>query len=201
MTLTLNNMYQYMCMLKLLCVLNVIVFVCEHCLLIVTRRTVEPRIAGSAFRPVGDSVKPNKQGLSLSLSLICFIDFVLTLLSDSDKRDPKGLLIVGSLGVLLNRLKTVWIPKSKVVSLFPSLPPPLCLSLSLCQLNIVLLILSRVYNREGEYPTPVYHSVVSLDRGRDLYNVIHTCGISLFVQSNCNVASQGACVAVRLYKQ
>ena len=27
--------------------------------------------------------------------------------------------------------------------------------------------------REGEYPTPVYHSVVSLDRGYDLYNVIH----------------------------
>ena len=31
-----------------------------------------------------------------------------------------------------------------------------------------------VIEREGEYPTPVYHSVVSLDRGHDLYNVIHT---------------------------
>ena len=40
--------------------------------------------------------------------------------------------------------------------------------------------------REGEYPTLVYHSVVSLDRGHDLYNVIHMYGISLFVQSNCD---------------
>ena len=47
--------------------------------------------------------------------------------------------------------------------------------------------------REGEYPTPVYLSVVSLDRGHDLYNVIHTCGISLFVQSNYDMASQRAC--------
>ena len=31
-----------------------------------------------------------------------------------------------------------------------------------------------ILEREGEYPTPVYHSVVSLDRGHDLYNVIHT---------------------------
>ena len=31
-----------------------------------------------------------------------------------------------------------------------------------------------IIEREGEYPTPVYHSVVSLDRGHDLYNVIHT---------------------------
>ena len=34
-----------------------------------------------------------------------------------------------------------------------------------------------VYNRrEGEYPTPVYPSVVSLDQGHDLYN-------GVFVQS------------------
>ena len=49
---------------------------------------------------------------------------------------------------------------------------------------------------EGKYPTPVYHSVVSLDRGHDLYNVIHTCGISLFVQSNRDMgdmAFQRAC--------
>ena len=26
--------------------------------------------------------------------------------------------------------------------------------------------------REGEYPTPVYHSVVSLDRGHDLYIIL-----------------------------
>ena len=31
-----------------------------------------------------------------------------------------------------------------------------------------------IIEREGEYPTPVYPSVVSLDRGHDLYNVIHT---------------------------
>ena len=49
-----------------------------------------------------------------------------------------------------------------------------------------------IIEREGEYPTPIYHSVVSLDRGRDLYNVIHTCGISLFVQSNRDMASQRA---------
>ena len=47
-----------------------------------------------------------------------------------------------------------------------------------------------IIEREGEYPTPVYHSVVSLDRGHDLYNIIHTCGISLFVQSNRDMASQ-----------
>ena len=35
--------------------------------------------------------------------------------------------------------------------------------------------------------------MVSLDRGHDLYNVIHTCGISLFVQSNHDMASQRAC--------
>ena len=50
-----------------------------------------------------------------------------------------------------------------------------------------------IIEREGEYPTPVYHSVVSLDRGHDLYNIIHTCGISLFVQSNRDMASQRAC--------
>ena len=31
-----------------------------------------------------------------------------------------------------------------------------------------------IIEREGEYPTPVYPSVVSLDRGHDLYNIIHT---------------------------
>ena len=31
-----------------------------------------------------------------------------------------------------------------------------------------------IIEREGEYPTLVYHSVVSLDRRRDLYNVIHS---------------------------
>ena len=59
-------------------------------------------------------------------------------------------------------------------------------------------VLSRYYQeyiieREGEYPTPVYHSVVSLDMGHDLYNVIHMCGISLFVQSNRDMVSQRAC--------
>ena len=49
-----------------------------------------------------------------------------------------------------------------------------------------------IIEREGEYPTPVYPSVVSLDRGHDLYTVIHRCGISLFVQSNRNMASQRA---------
>ena len=49
-------------------------------------------------------------------------------------------------------------------------------------------------NREGGgNPTPVYHSVVGLDRGHDLYNIIHTCGISLFVQSNRDMASQRVC--------
>ena len=40
------------------------------------------------------------------------------------------------------------------------------------------LRLASIIEREGEYPTPVYHSVVSLDGGYDLYNVIHTCGIA-----------------------
>ena len=31
----------------------------------------------------------------------------------------------------------------------------------------------ELIEREGAYPTPVYHSVVSLDRGHDLYSVIH----------------------------
>ena len=31
-----------------------------------------------------------------------------------------------------------------------------------------------IIEREGEYPTPVYPSVVSLDREHNLYNVIHT---------------------------
>ena len=35
-----------------------------------------------------------------------------------------------------------------------------------------------IIEREGKYLTSVYHSLVSLDRGHDLYNVIHTCGIS-----------------------
>ena len=74
-----------------------------------------------------------------------------------------------------------------------------------------------IIEREGEYPIPVYHSIVALVRGHDLYNIIHT---SLFVQSNRDMASQRACsktttrwpvmicsgalgsqVAVRLYKQ
>ena len=50
----------------------------------------------------------------------------------------------------------------------------------LCIYNYHTIILSSynyqeyIIEREGEYPTPVYHSVVSLDRGHDLYNVIHT---------------------------
>ena len=31
-----------------------------------------------------------------------------------------------------------------------------------------------IIEREGEYPTPVYHSVVSLDRGRDFYNIYYS---------------------------
>ena len=31
-----------------------------------------------------------------------------------------------------------------------------------------------IIERGGEYPTPVYHGVVSLDSGHDLCNVIHT---------------------------
>ena len=41
-----------------------------------------------------------------------------------------------------------------------------------------LLHQEYIIEREGEYPTPVYHSVLSLDRGHDLYNIIHTCGIA-----------------------
>ena len=51
-----------------------------------------------------------------------------------------------------------------------------------------------IIEREGEYPTPVYPSVVSLDRGCDIYNIIHTCGISLFVQSNCDIHTLGVAV-------
>ena len=40
--------------------------------------------------------------------------------------------------------------------------------------KIISLCKSILIEREGEYPTPVYHSVVSLDRGHDLYNIIHT---------------------------
>ena len=32
-----------------------------------------------------------------------------------------------------------------------------------------------IIKREGEYPTPVYPSVVTLSEVHDLYNVIHTC--------------------------
>ena len=45
-------------------------------------------------------------------------------------------------------------------------------------------------NLEGEYPTPVYHSVISLDGGHNLYNVIHACGISPSIKSSRYVASQ-----------
>ena len=51
----------------------------------------------------------------------------------------------------------------------------MCMYLGKCVCMLCFCIynmLSRVYNRDGgrvSY-TPVYHSVVSLDRGRDLYN-------------------------------
>ena len=50
---------------------------------------------------------------------------------------------------------------------------------------IYIYIYIYIIEREGEYPTPVYHSVVSLDRGPDLYNIIYTCGISLLVPVQC----------------
>ena len=52
------------------------------------------------------------------------------------------------------------------------------LNREIAKLNVppIFLRLRQEYiiEREGEYPTPVYHSVVSLDRGHDLYNDIHT---------------------------
>ena len=41
--------------------------------------------------------------------------------------------------------------------------------------GICIYMAARVYNREGEYPTPVYHSVVALERGNpSLYNLTAT---------------------------
>ena len=40
--------------------------------------------------------------------------------------------------------------------------------------NLVKYYQEYIIEREGEYPTPVYRSVVSLDRRLDLYNIIHT---------------------------
>ena len=53
-----------------------------------------------------------------------------------------------------------------------------CYCIQLCIQGCILDFTKSIImiEREGEYPTPVYPSVVSLDRGHDLYNVIHTCG-------------------------
>ena len=63
---------------------------------------------------------------------------------------------------------------------YPCPRPQSTLTFSLLQVDTrltSLCILPRVYNRkEGEYPTPVYPSVVSIDQRHDLYN-------GVFVQS------------------
>ena len=48
-----------------------------------------------------------------------------------------------------------------------------------------------VIEREEVYPTPVYHSVVSLDRGHDLYNIIHV--VVVFEQTRWEAMSRLDC--------